>query len=148
MVLAVASAWVAPAEVPSRIASLFDIVYGWLGDSGLQQRGDNHALYAMTEDGLRMRVGVPVSEAFTDTEAVGCVQLDVARAAHTVHRGEYAGLLEAHRALRRWASAQTLTTGPLSWEVYGDWSDDPARLRTDVFIELIGADDFGEAPPG
>ena len=38
-----------------------------------------------------------------------------------------------------WTSGarSTATASPrVQWEVYGDWSDDPAELRTDIYYRL------------
>jgi hypothetical protein len=39
---------------------------------------------------------------------------------------------EAHAALRAWCAANGRTIGAYSLEVYGDWSDDPAKLETTI----------------
>lgn len=137
--LAVASAEVALAEIPGRIIGLFDQVYSWLPSSGLRQRGHNHALYRLTgtEGVVIMQAGVPVSARFDPSDDVACITLPAVRAAHTLHRGDYAGLGRANAAVRRWCRERDLGTGGLSWEIYGDWHDDPARLETDIYVELI-----------
>lgn len=135
--LATASAVVRMGEIPQRITGLFDVVYGWLRDSDRQHGGHNHALYRPHPDGLVLQVGVPVSAPFDDADLVRCVQLPALRAAHTRHHGEYSGLPRANAALRNWCSERSLATGPLCWEVYGDWQDEPSRLVTDVYFELL-----------
>ncbi len=136
VVLAVTSALVAPADVPARILPMFDVVYAWLKDSGVEQTGHNYAIYELTADGLQMQAGFPVSRPFPDGESVRCLHFEVPRAAHTVHRGEYGRLLEAYRELRSWCAAQRAAVGEVSWEVYGDWNDDPSQLRTEVFLQV------------
>lgn len=136
-ILATASAVVRMEEIPHRITGLFDVVYGWLPSSGLQQAGHNHALYRPHPDGLTLQVGVPVSVRFDDTDSVRCEELPALRAAHTRHQGEYSGLPTANAALRAWCSEQSLTVGPLCWEIYGDWHDDSSQLVTDVYFELL-----------
>jgi len=34
--------------------------------------------------------------------------------------------------------ANRLTLDEPFWEVYGDWYDDPAKVRTDIFLLLSG----------
>ena len=143
--LATASAVVRMEEIPLRITGLFDVVYGWLRESGPEHGGHNHALYRPHPDGLLLLVGVPVTAPFDDTEAVRCVELPALRAAHTRHHGEYSGLPAANAALRNWCSERSLALGPLCWEVYGDWHDEPSRLVTDVYFELEDAA-FAAAP--
>jgi effector-binding domain-containing protein len=56
--------------------------------------------------------------------------------ATVAHIGPYEKLAEAHAAMRAWCKARDcLLAGP-NWEIYGDWDDDPDRLRTDVFYLL------------
>ena len=43
------------------------------------------------------------------------------------------------QAIRRWVSDQGLTPG-IDWEVYGDWSDDEAKLMTQIYF-LVGESD-------
>lgn len=135
--LATAGAVVRMEEIPLRITGLFDVVYGWLRECGLAHGGHNHALYRPHPDGLLLQVGVPVSARFDGTDLVRCVELPALRAAHTRHRGDYSGLPDANAALRNWCSERGLATGPLCWEVYGDWHDQPSRLVTDVYFELL-----------
>ena len=49
-----------------------------------------------------------------------------------VHVGGYDRLLETHDAIHAWARAYNRAFAGRSWEIYGDWSDDPARLETTV----------------
>lgn len=139
-------------EIPARILGLFDIVYAWLRTAGVRQAGHNVALYdRCTPQHLRIRVGFPVSARFTDTDRVRCVDFAPGRAAHATHVGPYDRLGETHRALSDWCARQGLPTDGTSWEVYADWSDDPALLRTDVYLGLRDdphARNDGEPPTG
>lgn len=135
--LATTAAVVRMEEIPRRITGLFDVVYGWLREHGVPHRGHNHALYRPHSDGLLLQVGVPVSAPFEDAGSVRCLQLAPRRAAHTRHHGEYSGLPDANAALRNWCSERSLALGPLCWEVYGDWHEEPSRLVTDVYYELL-----------
>ncbi len=58
--------------------------------------------------------------------------------ATTVHWGDYAGLGAAHRAVIDWCREQKRALTSVRWEVYGHWSDDPAKRRTDVYWLLAG----------
>jgi GyrI-like small molecule binding domain len=61
--------------------------------------------------------------------------------ATVAHYGEYSEMAGAYAALERWCRDQGRRPAGVSWEVYGDWDDDPARRRTDVYFLL-------EAPAG
>jgi len=53
--------------------------------------------------------------------------------ATTVYFGPYDRMGPAHEAIHRWARESGHRLAGPSWEVYGHWSDDPAKLRTDIF---------------
>jgi hypothetical protein len=61
------------------------------------------------------------------------------RVASTVHRGRYDRLGDAHAALAAWCERSGRAIGAASWEIYGDWGDDPARR------EALGQRDAREA---
>jgi len=54
----------------------------------------------------------------------------------TVHRGPYDGLDSAHRAVRDWCLANGHAMTGTRWEIYGDWTDDPEELETEVYYLL------------
>jgi hypothetical protein len=63
-------------------------------------------------------------------------QPELVAAVSTVHWGSYAGLRAANAAIHHWCQANgRLIAGP-SWDVYGDWSDDRSKVRTDVYYLL------------
>jgi len=49
-----------------------------------------------------------------------------------VHVGAYDRLKEAHDAIHAWRKANNRVFAGKSWEIYGDWSDDPSKLETTV----------------
>ncbi|MCA9052417.1 MAG: hypothetical protein KDA75_01205, partial [Planctomycetaceae bacterium] len=56
--------------------------------------------------------------------------------ARAVHMGLYAELHRAYSKLDAWCSQHALRVQGESWEIYGDWTDDPSALRTDVFLRI------------
>jgi hypothetical protein len=44
----------------------------------------------------------------------------------------------AYAALDVWCEIHGHRQPRVQWEVYGDWSDDPAELRTDIYYGLSG----------
>ena len=137
VILALTETRLRPAEVPAKIRGMFDVVYTWLRDSNVRQVGHNYALYdQVTSAGMRMQVGFPVSERFADSELVKCVELAAGRAAHTRHTGPYSELNVAYRGLLAWCAREGHQTSGQSWEVYGDWHDDPSELITDIYFRL------------
>jgi effector-binding domain-containing protein len=83
-----------------------------------------------------VEVGVQIVKPFEDTATVVCSATPGGRAATTAHYGEYSKLGPAHEAVMAWCKQQGERLAGPFWEVYGDWSDDPATLRTDVFYLL------------
>jgi effector-binding domain-containing protein len=136
--LAVCETFTKQADIPIRITELFDIAYTWLRESSAKQVGNNYAIYdQFGPDGMRMRVGFPVSESFDNASRVHCLELGATKAAHTRHLGPYSGLPTAHAKLNEWCTRQSLNRGEFSWEEYGDWHDDQSKLVTDIYIKLI-----------
>ena len=137
--LAVTEAFTKQSEIGARIQGLFDSIYAWLPESGIEQAGHNSALYdQFSADGMRMRVGFPISKRFVDNREVRCIELSEGRAAHLTHRGAYSGLPAAHNRLLEWCRQHSFQLAGGSWEVYGDWSQDESGLVTEVYIRLAG----------
>jgi hypothetical protein len=42
----------------------------------------------------------------------------------------------AYAALERWCAENGRRQAAQSWEIYGDWADDPQQRRTDIFLLL------------
>jgi hypothetical protein len=42
---------------------------------------------------------------------------------------------KAYDAIKAFCDTQRMVAG-VHWEVYGDWSEDPAKLRTDVYATV------------
>jgi effector-binding domain-containing protein len=137
VLLALAGATVPRREIPARIRGLFDIAYSWLRTAEVRQAGHNYALYDQcSDDALRVRVGFPVTARFPDTESIQCVELPAGRAAHARHVGPYGEMHATYRLLHAWCACEGLALGGESWDVYGDWNDDPTKLVTDIYLRL------------
>ena len=112
-------------------------MYVWLRDALAHRAGRNYALYdRCTPRSLRVRVGFPVSARFADTDLVHCVKLAAGRAAHAVHVGPYSHLHQTCASLHAWCSERALALTGESWEVYGDWTEDPSRLETELYLRI------------
>jgi len=81
--------------------------------------------------------GVQVIQPFQDAGEVVCTETPAGEVVMTTHIGSYARLPAAHQAIRAWSKANGRAFGGRSWEVYGDWTDDEAKLETQV-IYLLG----------
>jgi effector-binding domain-containing protein len=60
----------------------------------------------------------------------------VANTAHTVRIGPYNALPAVNTQLNEWCAQQALQLSGVSWEVYGDWSEDQSKLVTELFFRL------------
>jgi effector-binding domain-containing protein len=121
-------------ELSLEIPGLFDIVYAFLKNASVKQAGHNVCIYhSPSAAGVELEVGVQVSGPFEGSGAVTCSLTPAGQAATTVHFGGYDKLGLASDALMDWCKAQGFAHSGPSWEVYGDWDNDPAKRRTDVF---------------
>jgi effector-binding domain-containing protein len=85
------------------------------------------------DDVPHVEVGVELHQPCPLTGRVVASALPAGRAAVTVHRGPYADLASAHRAVLDWCATQGLRPAGPRWEIYGPHRDDPAELRTEVY---------------
>jgi effector-binding domain-containing protein len=102
---------------------------------GLHAGGHNVFLYhhAASRD-LPMDVdfGVEVSRAFEPAGDVVPIETPAGEAAVAVHVGGYDQLGRAHDAIHAWRARESRRFAGTSWEIYGDWSDDPSKIETTV----------------
>jgi effector-binding domain-containing protein len=137
--IAAVRARVAPGGVAGAFRQPLDRVWAFLrAHPGLRTDGHNLFLYHHTAPGLLdVDFGVQVVCSFDGDGEVRCVATPAGRVASTVHRGPYDRLGDAHAALRAWCRDSGRAIGAASWELYGGWSDDPARLETTI-VYLLG----------
>jgi effector-binding domain-containing protein len=75
---------------------------------------------------------VQIVQRFEPTEVVVCATVPGGAIATTAHFGPYDRLGAAHDAVQAWCKREGRALTGVSWEIYGDWTDDPSQLRTDV----------------
>jgi effector-binding domain-containing protein len=132
--------WRSSATWPLRIRSsknpgLTGLTY--LRAHGIKSGGHNVVVYF--DEGrpeFRVEIGADVFAPFAGSDGVVCSATPGGRVATTRHIGPYSRLAEAHSALRAWCREARHSFTGVSWEVYGHWNDDPAKLETDVFYQL------------
>lgn len=109
-------------------------VWEFFRASGLPRPGRHVALYLDGE--INLECGVEVAAPFAGNDRVVCSHIPAGLVATAAHFGPYHCLHEAHAAIRTWCADHGRTLAGPSWEVYGHWDDDPAKLRTDVYYLL------------
>ena len=100
-VIAAATTW---QEFPSLWPELLGEVWACLHAGGIRRGCRNVMLYL--DDVPHVEVGVELSQPCPLTGRVVASALPAGQAAMTVHRGAYAGLGAAHRAVLDWCAAQ------------------------------------------
>jgi effector-binding domain-containing protein len=114
------------ANLPVKIRELFDQFYaGFKGKGGL-----NIVFYPGDVAGeFEIACGVQLEQGGNASTPAGAV-------ATTVYMGPYDQMKPAHHAIHQWVRENGRQIAGPSWEVYGHWSDDPAKLRTDIYYLL------------
>jgi len=124
-------------DVPRRFADYLNQVYAASLAGAIELDGQNIFVYSGDADGeADVEFGVGARRAFERPGPVLYSATPSGTAATTTHWGDYAGLGAAHDAVVRWSRAQGRALAGPRWEVYGHWSDDPDKRRTDVFYLL------------
>jgi effector-binding domain-containing protein len=117
----------APADIPKTLGVLFDQFYaGFKGKGGL-----NIALYSRLNAAGEFDI-----ECGVQVESGGNSSTPAGRVATIVHVGPYERMKPAHEEIHRWVREHGHKLAGPSWEVYGHWNEDPAKLRTDIFYLL------------
>jgi effector-binding domain-containing protein len=115
------------ANLPSRIRALFDEFYaGFKGKGGL-----NIVFYPNWDPAGEFEI-----ECGVQVESGGNSSTPAGKVAGTVYLGPYDRMKSAHDEIHRYVRENGHKLAGPSWEVYGHWSDDPAKLRTDIFYLL------------
>lgn len=106
---------------------------------GLRTDGHNVFLYhhpAQRGDPMDVDFGVEVVREFGPLGEIKPVKTPAGEVATATHIGLYDRLGQTHDAIHAWAAANDRVFAGKSWEIYGDWNDDPAKLETTVMYLL------------
>lgn len=101
----------------------------------LRTDGHNIFLYhhpANLQSPMDADFGVQVTHPFERSGEVFATETPAGKVATALHLGPYARLQDTHRAIHAWAAANRIVFAGKSWEIYGDWNEDPAKLETRV----------------
>ena len=139
---AVIRARVRMSDIPGAIMPMVDRVWAFIRGAGLTGHGHNVWLYRSADQGeVDVEIGVQLAPPFDGEDDVVPSQTPAGLAAHTVHYGAYDRLPQVHATLLAWCAEQGHELTGLSWEVYGDWAEDPAKRRTDVYHLCANSED-------
>jgi effector-binding domain-containing protein len=123
-------------KVGEQFMPALDRVWAIVRTLGVEPIGHNVAVYRFRDGGLDMEIGVQVSASFTPRDGVEPSQTPSGRCLRTLHTGPYSGIRAATDAVIAYARDNSLATTGVSWEVYGDWSEDESRLETWIHFQL------------
>jgi hypothetical protein len=126
-------------ELKDVVPQACGIVWGVMKTLQVQGLGRHVAIYWDGE--INLEVGVEVTTPFTGHDEVIGSATPAGTVATTAHFGPYDRLHEAHTAICQWCADNGHTLAGPNWEVYGHRTDDPAKLRTDVFYLLNATSD-------
>ncbi len=112
-----------------------DQVWAFLKANGGLGPGHNLFLYhhpQRRDEAMDIDFGVQVARRFAPEGDVRCIETPAGEVAKTLHVGPYDRLGDAHNAIHAWCAAKNRQIGRASWEIYGDWNNDPALLETTI----------------
>lgn len=119
--------------LPRDIIAGLDTVWPVLRSQGVVT-GQNVVIYHGGVDDLE--IGVEVPRGFKETPEVRRSATPAGEVVSATHWGEYSAMRPAYDAIQSWCEAHGRRGTGVSWEVYGDWADDPAKRRTDIYLLL------------
>jgi effector-binding domain-containing protein len=126
-------------QVKAVFRTYLDQVYA-AGRAGVVKLdGQNVFVYQRVADQAEnadVSFGVGADAPFAAIGNVRPIELPIGEVATTTHWGEYSRLGAAHDAVVEWCRSNGRRLSGTSWEVYGHWTDDPTKLRTDVYYLL------------
>ena len=80
--------------------------------------------------------GVEIVREFETAGEVKPVWTPAGEVAVAVHVGPYDKMHSTHQALHAWMKEKSRSSAGWSWEIYGDWNEDPAKLETTIMYLL------------
>ena len=115
-----------------------DALWGVIRGAGLRHDHNVWIYSDPTPDDVAMTIGVEILGDFDAPADFVKAHTPTGLAAHLTFMGDYSGLRDAHDAVRRFIEDSPYEGTGRTWEVYGDWQDDPNLRRTDIYHEVTG----------
>lgn len=127
-------------QLPRVIPTALDAVYAALRTGDYGPLGHYVVLYENWVDGVMdVHVGVALERPFPGVGKVIDAETPAGEAIHVVHFGEYSKMQPAHAAAQQAARDQGRRLTGASWEVYGDFTADMSKLRTEIYYQVEAA---------
>lgn len=124
-------------QVGAVFARYLDQVYAAAKAGAVSLDGQNIFIYRdATEHDLTVEFCVGVTAPFTAVGNVLPLETPGGAAVMTTHRGDYGRIPDANAAIRNWCRETNRPYAGPSWEVYGHWDPDPAKLSTEIYYLL------------
>lgn len=128
-------AFVLWADVGSSIRRTFDRLYA--PDAMAPGHGHNFILYQNeSREGAKLLIGVLDRVPGGRDPDVKAVHVPGGRMITAPHWGDYASMPATYGRIHDEMKSRCLRRAPMSLEIYGDWDDDPAKVKTDLHIYL------------
>jgi len=122
------------ANWPREFVGHLNKVYAAIKAGHVRQAGQNVMVYRPRPDSrVDIECGVETDTRFDGVGEVVYSQTPAGLAVTVAHIGPYSELGKSHGAIFEWSRAHGRQLDGTCWEIYGDWEEDPAKLRTDVF---------------
>jgi effector-binding domain-containing protein len=121
-------------DFPTQWKPMLDEVYACFRRHDSPKQGCNVMFYK--DDVPNIEVGVELIAPCVLDGPVIRSALPSGEIAMTVHRGPYQDLGVAYDRLQRWCDDSGRAFAGPRWEVYGDWRENEAELKTEVYYLL------------
>ena len=125
-------------ELPQKIRDNLAKVWAYLRANGASTAHNVvvYRVFDLVNGVMTIDVGVQVESTLPGDGVIVPVTTPGGLVATTVHIGPYDNLGDASSALHEFCKSHDHPIDGPTWEEYGDWNDDPAKLRTDVFVRV------------
>jgi hypothetical protein len=113
---------------------LLNVVWASVKGHSIPTTGINHAVYG---DGGEIFAGVVTTIPWVPLDGLSTREIVLKRYAYYKHIGAYAGLPQAHQEMRKEIERLGLVRKAPLIEIYGHWTEDSAKLETDLIYALV-----------
>ena len=108
-------------------------VYDAVKAGRVRKAGHNVMVYHPRADGrVDIECGIETDAGFEAGREVVYCETPSGMTVTAAHIGPYRQLGATHNAVVEWSGEYGHRLTGTCWEIYGDWEEDPAKLRTDI----------------